>query len=153
MPIAIASAPQIAGTIQMLLRTYSWMRHRVRQDIALLGGRGLRGPALQLRGAAAESAGRETIPCDATPTGLAIPVYTRGVAKVMISLPDELLCRIDERARRRKTTRSGLIRYLAEREIRSDAVTRTRKIRALLATAGAHGGESARDVREQRRAR
>lgn len=71
----------------------------------------------------------------------------------MISLPDELLRRLDERARRRKTTRSGLLRDLAEREIRSDTAVRSRKIHALLATAEAHGGESAHDVREQRRAR
>jgi metal-responsive CopG/Arc/MetJ family transcriptional regulator len=75
------------------------------------------------------------------------------VAKVMISLPDDLLGRLDERARRRGMTRSGLLRDLAERELRSDAADRRRKLHRLLATAEAHGGDSARQVREQRRAR
>jgi metal-responsive CopG/Arc/MetJ family transcriptional regulator len=75
------------------------------------------------------------------------------VAKVMISLPDELLGRLDERARRRGMTRSGLLRDLAERELRNDAAERRRKIHTLLAKADSHGGDSARQVREQRRAR
>lgn len=75
------------------------------------------------------------------------------MAKVMISLSDDLLRRLDESARRRKTTRSGLLQDLAEREIRSSAAARSRKIHALLATAESHGGKSARDVREQRRTR
>jgi metal-responsive CopG/Arc/MetJ family transcriptional regulator len=75
------------------------------------------------------------------------------VAKVMISLPDELLGRLDERARRRGMTRSGLLRDLAERELRNDAAERRRKIHTLLANADSHGGDSARQVREQRRAR
>jgi hypothetical protein len=32
-PIAIANPAKIAGTIQMLLRTYSVIRQRVRQDM------------------------------------------------------------------------------------------------------------------------
>ena len=39
------------------------------------------------------------------------------MAKVMVSLPDELLRRIDVEARRRKTTRSGLLAELARREL------------------------------------
>ena len=71
----------------------------------------------------------------------------------MISLPDELLARLDEHARRRGTTRSGLLRELAERELLIDSDSRRRGIARLLAAAGPHGGESARQVREQRRAR
>jgi predicted transcriptional regulator len=40
-----------------------------------------------------------------------------GVAKVMISLPDELLSRLDAEARRRATTRSGLLAEAARREL------------------------------------
>jgi Ribbon-helix-helix protein, copG family len=83
----------------------------------------------------------------------AIPVYTGRVAKVMISLPDDLLARIDERARRHGTTRSGLLRELAKQELRSDSATRSRAIHRLLSTAGEHGGRGAAEVRKQRRAR
>jgi metal-responsive CopG/Arc/MetJ family transcriptional regulator len=75
------------------------------------------------------------------------------MAKVMISLPDELLGRLDDHARQRGTTRSGLLRELAERELRADRATRRRHIRKLLSTAVPHGGNAARHVREQRRAR
>ncbi len=75
------------------------------------------------------------------------------MAKVMVSLPDDLLSRIDERARRRGTSRSGLLRELAERELRDDAAARRTVIRAALAAAAPHGGGSVRHVREQRRAR
>jgi hypothetical protein len=83
----------------------------------------------------------------------ALPVYTPVMAKVMISLPDELLDRLDDHARRRGTTRSGLLRELVERELRADVGTRRRRIRRLLSAAAPHGGDAARHVREQRRAR
>ena len=72
------------------------------------------------------------------------------MAKVMISMPDEMLVRLDDHARRRGTTRSGLLRDLAERELHDDH--RRRAIRKLLAGASPHGGESARQVRELRQA-
>lgn len=39
------------------------------------------------------------------------------MAKVMVSLPDDLLQRIDEEARRRSTTRSALLAAAARREL------------------------------------
>jgi predicted transcriptional regulator len=39
------------------------------------------------------------------------------MAKVMISVPDDVLARIDGEARRRGTTRSGLLRQAALREL------------------------------------
>lgn len=75
------------------------------------------------------------------------------MAKVMISVPDVLLARLDEHARRRGTTRSGLLRELAERELLASGATRSRKIRSLLAAQAPHGGDAARHVREQRRNR
>ena len=39
------------------------------------------------------------------------------MAKVMVSIPDELLVRIDESARARGTSRSGLLQVAAEREL------------------------------------
>jgi len=44
-------------------------------------------------------------------------IYTRPVAKVMISVPDELLKRIDACARGIGETRSGFLQRLAEREL------------------------------------
>jgi metal-responsive CopG/Arc/MetJ family transcriptional regulator len=39
------------------------------------------------------------------------------MAKVMVSLPDELVKQIDEEARRRSVTRSGLLALAARREL------------------------------------
>jgi metal-responsive CopG/Arc/MetJ family transcriptional regulator len=75
------------------------------------------------------------------------------VAKVMISLPDDLLARFDEHARRQGTTRSGLLRELAERELRSDRDGRRRTLERVLAQSAPQGGDNARNVRELRRAR
>lgn len=71
----------------------------------------------------------------------------------MVSLPDELLARLDEHARRRGKTRSGLLREAAERELSLDVESRNREIVALLRSAAPHGGRNAVHVHEQRRAR
>ncbi len=44
-------------------------------------------------------------------------IYTRPVAKVMISVPDALLERIDAHAQGAGETRSGFLQRLAEREL------------------------------------
>lgn len=44
-------------------------------------------------------------------------VYTHPMAKVMISIPDDLLDRLDVQARANRETRSGLLQRLAEREL------------------------------------
>lgn len=44
-------------------------------------------------------------------------IYTHPVAKVMISVPDELLKRIDARSQEAGETRSGFLQRLAEREL------------------------------------
>ena len=44
-------------------------------------------------------------------------VYTRPVAKVMISIPDALLKRVDARASAVRESRSGFLQRLAEREL------------------------------------
>jgi len=71
----------------------------------------------------------------------------------MISIPDDLLARLDEHARRLGTTRSGLLRELAERELVTDAAARREEILALLGRARGHGGGSARFVRAMRDSR
>jgi metal-responsive CopG/Arc/MetJ family transcriptional regulator len=42
------------------------------------------------------------------------------MAKVMISMPDDLLDRLDAQARANRETRSGFLRRLAERELDAD---------------------------------
>jgi predicted DNA-binding protein len=44
-------------------------------------------------------------------------VYTHPVAKVMISIPDKLLKRLDAQARNAGETRSGFLQRVAEREL------------------------------------
>lgn len=46
--------------------------------------------------------------------------YTRGVAKVLVSIPDELVRKIDASAKARGESRSGYLRRLAERELEED---------------------------------
>lgn len=50
----------------------------------------------------------------------------------MISMPDDLLHRLDAHARGRGITRSGLLRELAERELDAGESERRRRVRALL---------------------
>jgi len=44
-------------------------------------------------------------------------VYTHPVAKVMISIPDALLARVDAHAGAARESRSGFLQRLAEREL------------------------------------
>lgn len=44
-------------------------------------------------------------------------VYTHPVAKVMISIPDDLLERLDVRAKAQGETRSGFLQRIAEQEL------------------------------------
>lgn len=71
----------------------------------------------------------------------------------MISIPDDLLARLDAHARRLGTTRSGLLRGLVEHELAADGAARAARMRELLSNLEPHPGDSARFVREQRRAR
>jgi predicted transcriptional regulator len=77
------------------------------------------------------------------------------VAKVMVSLPDDVLARIDDEAERRGTTRSALLREAALRELgRPDPVALEAAVvrsRSRFATAGRF--EAAALVRAERDAR
>lgn len=68
----------------------------------------------------------------------------------MISFPDDLLARLDRRARERATTRSGLLQRLAERELDESEEERRQAIRALLAQAASHDGRGTEWIREDR---
>ncbi len=73
------------------------------------------------------------------------------MAKVMISVPDDLLERLDARARASHETRSGLLRRLVEREIGTEDARQRRHFEELLSKATAPmGGNSARLIREDR---
>lgn len=59
-------------------------------------------------------------------------VYTRPVAKVMISIPDKLLERLDARAKAVGKTRSGFLQDLAAREVEIAEDREQTEIRDLL---------------------
>ncbi|HEY6729693.1 MAG TPA: type II toxin-antitoxin system HicB family antitoxin [Solirubrobacterales bacterium] len=59
-------------------------------------------------------------------------VYTRPVAKVMISIPDKLLKRLDARATAAGETRSGLLQRLAERELDEQERRRQSEVKRLM---------------------
>lgn len=90
-------------------------------------------------------------------TTTAIPsgntVYTHPVAKVMISMPDELLDRLDAQARANRETRSGFLQRLAERELAAARSREREELEELLDKAtvrGGMGGDAARLIREDR---
>jgi predicted DNA-binding protein len=80
-------------------------------------------------------------------------VYTPPVAKVMISMPDDLLERLDAQARANRETRSGFLRRLTERELETGEARRRKDIEDLLAKSMVPeglGGDAARLIREDR---
>lgn len=58
-------------------------------------------------------------------------VYTHPVAKVMISIPDKLLERLDLRAKEAGETRSGFLQRLAERELEASEQRRRDELNRL----------------------
>lgn len=77
------------------------------------------------------------------------------MAKVMISLPDDLLDRIDREAERRRSSRSALLQEAARRELGwpDRTVIDAAVARGRQALAGAGGFESAALIRAEREAR
>jgi hypothetical protein len=59
-------------------------------------------------------------------------VYTHLVAKVMISIPDKLLERLDLRAKEVGESRSGFLQHLVEREVEASELRRREEINRLL---------------------
>ena len=86
-----------------------------------------------------------------TTKALSNTVYTNPVAKVMISISDDLLTRLDALARERQETRSGFLQGLAERELRSDTEHRRKEVERLLNLATSPmGGDAVKLIREDR---
>jgi HicB-like antitoxin of HicAB toxin-antitoxin system len=77
-------------------------------------------------------------------------VYTHPVAKVMISIPDDLLERLDAQARADHETRSGLLRRLVERELSVENARRRKEFEELLGPPVDLGGDAAKLIREDR---
>lgn len=75
------------------------------------------------------------------------------MAKVMISMPDDLLERLDAMAAANRESRSGFLRRLAERELQSAEARHRKEIEDLLDKATVPkgmGGDAARLIREDR---
>lgn len=85
-----------------------------------------------------------------TTTALGNTVYTRPVAKVMISIPDNLLERLDAQARGNRETRSGLLQRLVERELESESARRRKEFEDLLGPPIDLDVDAAQLIREDR---
>jgi metal-responsive CopG/Arc/MetJ family transcriptional regulator len=72
------------------------------------------------------------------------------MAKVMVSLPDDLLAEVDAEARRDGTTRSAVMREFADAALRRRREGRAAAMRSLLSDASAHGGRAAEQVKSTR---
>jgi metal-responsive CopG/Arc/MetJ family transcriptional regulator len=73
------------------------------------------------------------------------------MAKVMISMPDDLLARIDAQVKTEHATRSEFLRRLAERELAQKNQQRRKRIEELLDSAtGKFGGDGTKLIREDR---
>jgi predicted DNA-binding protein len=85
-----------------------------------------------------------------TPALRVLPGILAGVAKVMISLPDELLARLDAQAAEHGSTRSATIRDLAEAALGEREQLLAEQMRALEGHATAHGGDVVRVLKAGR---
>jgi metal-responsive CopG/Arc/MetJ family transcriptional regulator len=73
------------------------------------------------------------------------------MAKVMVSMPDELLAEVDAEAQRLGTSRSAVVRGFAEAAISRRRRDRAMAVRELLLRhASDHGGNSAEQVKATR---
>jgi metal-responsive CopG/Arc/MetJ family transcriptional regulator len=72
------------------------------------------------------------------------------MAKVMVSLPDDLLADLDAEAARRGTTRSGLLREFAGASLRRRGEDRAARIEEIMRDASPHGGDVADLVKRHR---
>ena len=68
-----------------------------------------------------------------TTAGVSNTGYTPAMAKVMVSLPDDLLRQLDAEARERGTTRSGLLRSYVQEGMQRRTQERARRMKELRA--------------------
>lgn len=79
-----------------------------------------------------------------------VPAILSGMAKVMISLPDELLEQVDSEAKRRHTSRSGLLQDFARDAFSRRGERLARRMRELEGEAINRGGNVAEQLRASR---
>ena len=72
------------------------------------------------------------------------------MAKVMISLPDELLARVDAQATERGSSRSATLRELAEAALGERERLLAKRMSELEGHASGHGGEVVRELKAGR---
>jgi metal-responsive CopG/Arc/MetJ family transcriptional regulator len=72
------------------------------------------------------------------------------MAKVMVSMPDDLLSEVDAEADRLGTTRSAVLRGFADAALRRRRADRAAAMQTLLAHSARHGGAAAERVKATR---
>jgi metal-responsive CopG/Arc/MetJ family transcriptional regulator len=72
------------------------------------------------------------------------------MAKVMVSLPDDLLAEVDAEAQRGGTTRSAVMRGFADAALRRRRGGRAAAMQSLLSDTSPHGGHAAEQVKATR---
>jgi hypothetical protein len=77
-------------------------------------------------------------------------VYPVDVAKVLISIPDQLLLRVDEAAGRAGESRSGFLQRISEREVDESNARLRKELEDMFEPLPPAGGESGRWIREDR---
>lgn len=78
------------------------------------------------------------------------PGYTELMAKVMVSMPDELLAAVDAEAKRAGTNRSAVLRGFADTALRRNRGDRAAAMGTLLQAASPRGGNAAERVKATR---
>jgi len=84
------------------------------------------------------------------PRGGVYPGILTAVAKVMVSMPDDLLREVDAEARRLGTTRSAVLRRFADSALRERRAARAAAMRTLLEHPERYGGDAAESVKAGR---
>lgn len=72
------------------------------------------------------------------------------MAKVMVSMPDDLLAEVDAEASRTGTSRSAIMRDFADAALRRRRADRAAAMRSLLRDTSPHGGGAAEQVKATR---
>jgi metal-responsive CopG/Arc/MetJ family transcriptional regulator len=72
------------------------------------------------------------------------------MAKVMVSMPAELLAEVDAEAKRLRVSRSAALRGFADAALRRRRADRANAMGSLLREAKPHGGEAAEQVKATR---
>ena len=76
--------------------------------------------------------------------------HTRRMAKVMISLPDELLARVDAEAERTGRSRSAVLREFADQALSEREARLAQRMRELNRAARGHGGDVVAELKAGR---